>query len=150
MNNNNIYLEYIINRISSDVDFLLSNNHLSAGDARLIKLKLSNPTGPVNTLNPSANNSSTSLGRRGSVTKTSPLPSPPPHSMPSVAPEPPHHHQLPPQSFAVPPPPPVPIAAPIVPPTTVIQARAKWDYQGEPSDLRLVKGDVVTVLEEVS
>ena len=173
------YVDFIINNISNQVDFLLTQGVINASDARLIKLKLSNPISNANASQTSLtggvpssglpvqaapfNTSQTSLpavSRRASVSqrntantastannKDSPLPSPP-SAPPQLLPTP-NAHQ--PQQISHPPPPPPP-QAPIPEPPQPAANRcvARWDYAGEASDLRLVKGDVVTIIEEVN
>ncbi|TIA87841.1 hypothetical protein E3P81_03790 [Wallemia ichthyophaga] len=164
----NAYLDFIINNISAQVDFLLTQGVLNASDARLIKLKLSNPSS--NTANsersgvpssglavqPAPFNSQASLptmSRRGSLSqknnKESPLPSPP--GPPQVYPTPATHHNAhQPQQISHPPPPPPPQAPMPAPIPALKKCVARWDYSGEASDLRLMKGDTINIIEEVN
>lgn len=170
----NVYIDHIINNITSQVDFLLTQGVLNASDARLIKLKLSNPNNSSTSLvgPPSAglpnqqtgfNSSNTSLpsvSRRASLSlrnnnnKDSPLPSPPGAPQPQMLPIPTTVQpqvQPPPAQVHAPPPPPPQAPIPVVPPQPALnKCTARWDYSGEASDLRLVKGDVITILEEVN
>lgn len=167
----NAYVDFIINNISAQVDFLLTQGVINASDARLIKLKLSNPIGNssqtslpggVGALSSGLpaqpapfNNSQTSLptiSRRASMSqrnKESPLPSPP--GAPQAQQMIPTPSSQQPQHISHPPPPPPPQAPMPEPPQPALnKCIARWDYSGEASDLRLVKGDVISIIEEVN